>query len=146
MNYKKILLPFVLLFIFVISGCSASKDDVSHQNIKIEEEQFLNNEIEKSENNNFDELQPEKTLEDVKIDERADNKYYCSIHGYEYDLDCEECPPPRITEGVDIDGPGGMNPNWPTESDNPNRWPKNMGDLDTDDQDLEIERENILKN
>lgn len=84
--------------------------------------------------NNVDKKQMDNNLQEQIVNANTED------HGsHDYNEDCEECPPPRITDGIEIDGPGGMNPNWPTESDNPNEWPKNMGDLDTDVQDSEIE-------
>lgn len=121
-------LVIIVLLGLILCGCSNSKI-VDEETFSIDgQEQII-----KTDNTEFDE--PDNTKEESKQTEILTNAH--ENHGY--DEDCEECPPLRITDGVEIDGPGGMNPNWPIESDNPNRWPKNMGDLDSEDQNLEIE-------
>lgn len=140
MKSSRYLFSIIILLGLILCSCSDSTT--------VDESTFLIDDQERiieSDSIEFDEpsrIDPNLTVESDDTRE-ASERTDVSTNTHEnhnYDENCEECPPPRITDGIEIDGPGGMNPNWPTESDNPNQWPKNMGDLDTDDQDLEIEK------
>ena len=156
MKNSKYLLPFIILLGFLLCSCSASNNVDKKQMENDLQEQIVNASSEDHENHDYDEdceeCPPSKNTDDIEIDgpggtdpnwsTESDNPTewpkqtdVTNTHGnHDYDEDCEECPPPRITDGIEIDGPGGMNPNWPTESDNPNEWPKNTGDLENDDE------------